>query len=572
MVRHIRWQILLVVMGTILAGVLLSYQAVGIELELVPASGGTLVEALVGQPQYLNPLLSQNNPVDRDICALVFEGLTRYDEHGQLVPALASGWNISGDGLVYTFWLRQDVRWQDGIGFSADDVLFTIQLLQDPGYTGPADLGVLWNSVEVERLNRWTVTMTLQEPFAPFLDYTTIGMLPVHLLDGVTAAELPDQPFNGSPIGTGPFRVEESDWESGRLLLSANGLYREGKIPKLSGVEFQFFSDYGSALTAYEGGQVNSVGKVIAADMPRARALGNINLYTSSLPRETMILLNLQSEELSFFQDKRVRQALLMGLDRPTLIADILSGQGMVAHSPIFPGSWAYFGEVMQYEHDPERAAQRLDGAGWLLPEENDSQAHLVESEMLAGGVRTREERELSFSLLAAANTTHELLANEIAHQWGEMGIRVTVDPVEPGRISERLEAGDFQAALIDVDMRGDPDLYSLWSESAVQEGQNYGGWRHREASELLEQARQLTNVGQRTTRYYHFQQIFAEEVPALLLYFQTYTYGISDQVQQVSIGPLTTPSDRFASISDWFLVWREVVIRKSSPRLGDSW
>ena len=83
MVRHIRWQILLVVMGTILAGVLLSYQAVGIELELVPASGGTLVEALVGQPQYLNPLLSQNNPVDRDICALVFEGLTRHDEHGQ---------------------------------------------------------------------------------------------------------------------------------------------------------------------------------------------------------------------------------------------------------------------------------------------------------------------------------------------------------------------------------------------------------------------------------------------------------------------------------------------------------
>jgi peptide/nickel transport system substrate-binding protein len=572
MVHHIRWQILLVVLGTILAGALLSYYAVGIELELVPASGGTLVEALVGQPQYLNPLLSFHNPVDRDVCALVFEGLTRYDEHGQLVPALASGWHISGDGLVYTFWLRQDVRWQDGIGFSADDVLFTIQLLQDPGYTGPADLGVLWNSVEVERLNRWTVTMTLQEPFAPFLDYTTIGMLPVHLLDGVTAAELPDQPFNQSPIGTGPFRVEESDWESGRLLLSANGLYREGKIPKLSGVEFQFFSDYGSALTAYEDGQVNSVSKIVAADMPRARALDGISLYTSSLPRVTMILLNLQSEEISLFQDKRVRQALLMGLDRPALIADILNGQGMVAHSPIFPGSWAYFGEVTPYEHDPERAAQRLDAAGWLLPEREDSPANLVESEVLAGGVRSHEEQEMSFTLLAAANTTHQLLADEIARQWAELGIRVTVDPVEPGRISQLLEAGDFQAALIDVDMRGDPDLYSLWSESAVQEGQNYGGWRHREASELLEQARQLTNVGQRTTRYYHFQQLFAEEMPALLLYFQTYTYGISDQVQQVSIGPLTTPSDRFASISDWFLVWREVVIRKSSPGLGDRW
>lgn len=572
MVRHIRWQILLVVLGTILAGALLSDQAVGIELDWVPASGGTLVEALVGEPEYLNPLLSFSNPVDRDICALVFEGLTRYDEHGRLVPSLASGWNISGDGLVYTFWLRQDVRWQDGIGFSADDVLFTIGLLQDPSYTGPADLGALWRSVRVERQNRWTVTITLPEPYAPFLDYTTIGMLPMHLLDGVSAAELAQKAFNQSPIGTGPFRVETGDWGSGRLVLTANALYREQRIPKLSGVEFQLYPNYGSALTAFEDGEVNSVCRVVAVDMPRARSLENINLFTSSLPRVTAIVLNLRSAELAFFQDKGVRQALLIGLDRPGLIADILNGQGILAHSPIFPGSWAYYGDVTEYEFDRDRAAQKLDAAGWLLPEPGDSLPNLVESEALASGVRSYDEQELSFTVLAAANTTHHMLANEIADQWSRLGVRATVEAVDPSQVSQRLVAGDFDAALIDVDMRGDPDLYSLWSESAVQEGQNYGGWRHREASELLEQARQLTNVGQRTTRYYQFQQLFAEEVPALLLYFQTYTYGISDQVQQVSMGPLTTPSDRFSSISDWFLVWREVVIRKSSSRLGDGW
>jgi peptide/nickel transport system substrate-binding protein len=238
-----------------------------------------------------------------------------------------------------------------------------------------------------------------------------------------------------------------------------------------------------------------------------------------------------------------------------------------VADSPIFPGSWAFFGEVQPYDYDPDLAAARLDAAGWVLPKQDEGSTVLVESEDLQGGVRIRDTREFSFTLASAAGTTHQLLAKEISRQWARLGVRVSVQLREPGQIAQLLEEGEFDAILMDVDMRGDPDLYPLWSESAVLEGQNYGGWINREASQLLEQARQLTGTGQRTTRYYHFQQIFADEVPALLLYYHTYTYGISDQVQQVTIGPLTNPSDRFATISDWFLVWSEVLIRKSSPK-----
>lgn len=567
MIRHIRWQILLVALGVILAAILLSYQAVGVEEIFVPASGGTLVEAIVGRPQYLNPLLNFSNPIDQDICALVFEGLTDYDQHGNLVPVLANGWNISLDGLVYTFWLRQDVRWQDGIDFSADDIVFTIQLLQDPGYTGPADLAALWRSVEVEKVNRWTVTFTLQEAFAPFMDYTTIGILPAHLLQGVTAEELVDHPFNRQPVGTGRFRVDSSDWESGRLLLSANGLYREQQIPKLSGFEFRFFPDYSSALTAFEEGEVTSVSQIQMADMSRAREIEGLKLFTSSLPRHTVLLLNLQDDSLPFFQERRSRQAFMYGMDRAVLIANVLNGQGVIAHSPIFEGSWAYFGEVKQYGFDPDLAAGLFESSGWLLPEQAEAGVTILESENLVSGVRFRDEIELSFTLIAAENSLHQAVANELSRQWARLGVRATVHTVEPGQISQILADGEFDAILVDIEMRGDPDLYALWSESAIAEGQNYGGWQNREASELLEQARQLTNLGQRTTRYYRFQQIFVDEMPALLLYHHTHTYGISDQVQQVSMGPLTEPSDRFATISDWFLVWREVIIRKSSPQ-----
>ncbi len=562
MIRYIRWQIILVVLGMILAAVLLSYQAVGLEEVFVPASGGVLIEGVAGWPQTLNPLLSFTNPVDRDICALVFEGLTRYDRNGQLTPALATGWNVSLDGLVYTFWLRQDVRWQDGITFSADDVVFTTQLLQDAGYTGPADLGALWRSVQVDKINRWTVTFTLQEPYAPFLDYTTIGLLPMHLLEGVTAAELPSHPFNRQPIGTGRFQIAGSGWEDGKLLMNANLLYREQR-PQLAGIEFRFFADHASALAAFEPGEVHTVSDIQRADIGRAQALQEVNLFTSSLPRYTTILLNLQDEDLPFFQDRSVRQALLHALDRPELIANALNGQGIIAHSPISPDSWAFFGDVSQYGYDPDQAAALLDAAGWSLPPQEATEANLVESEDLPDGVRKQEERELSFTLTAAAGV-HEQVAREVARQWAKLGIRATVIVTEPLQIQQILTDRSFDAIIADIDMRGDPDLYALWSESAIREGQNYAGWRNREASELLEKARQSANPGQRATLYYHFQQLFAQEAPAILLYYHTYTYGVSSQVQQVSIGPLTDPSDRFITASDWFLVWREVTIRKT--------
>jgi peptide/nickel transport system substrate-binding protein len=382
----------------------------------------------------------------------------------------------------------------------------------------------------------------------------------------VTGARLTNLAFNRQPVGIGRFKVAGSNWDDGRLLLTVNPLYWDKERPRLQEIEFRFYSDYESVLSAYEAGEIYSIGNIQRLDIVRAESFEDVNLFTSSLPRYTAILLNLQDDALPFFQDRIVRKALLYGLNRPALIADVLAGQGTVAHSPIAPGSWAYFGDVQHYDYDGELAAEMLDGAGWLLPEQDEVGTGLVESEALREGVRRREDHELSFDLLAIGGSTHETLARAIAAYWAKLGIRATVKTVPADELFQALEEGDFAAALVDIDLQGDPDLYAFWSESAIREGQNYAGWRHRQASELLEQARQLTSVDQRTILYYHFQQLFAEEMPALPLYYHTYTYGISSDVQNVSMGPLTEPSDRFATVSDWFLVWREVIIRRTNP------
>src|SRR5712692_1709663 len=198
--RHLRWQLVIAILGMLLVGGLLAGKGQhGIQVTEEPVRGGAYSEALIGTPHHFNPLLDAANPVDRDIDRLLFSGLSRFDAVGQPIPDLAN-WIISQDNLSYTFVLRGDARWHDGQPVTSADVAFTIGLMQDPGYSGPADVAKLWQTVTYKVINQQTISMTLPEPFAPFLDYTSFGLLPEHLLSGTAAAQLPNLTFNSAPV------------------------------------------------------------------------------------------------------------------------------------------------------------------------------------------------------------------------------------------------------------------------------------------------------------------------------------------------------------------------------------
>src|SRR5512137_193770 len=186
--RHLRWQAIIAILSLLLITSLLAGQSrSGPPINFEPSPGGIYTEAMVGAPRALNPLLDQRNPVDHDIDRLIFSGLTRFDAHGRPVPDLAH-WIVSADQLTYQFILKPQLVWHDGEPLTTADVAFTLGLLQDPAYPGPADIGKLWQSVKVNVVSSQIIDLTLPEPFAPFLDYTSVGLLPKHLLPGVTAA------------------------------------------------------------------------------------------------------------------------------------------------------------------------------------------------------------------------------------------------------------------------------------------------------------------------------------------------------------------------------------------------
>ncbi len=553
MARSVRWQVLLIAVGMALVGTLLAYLAIQYTVDEVPTVGGTYVEGVAGAPRAINPLLSAYNDVDRDLCALVFDGLTRFDTNGTVVPALARGWDVSPDGLSYVFHLRSGVRWHDGEPFTSDDVLFTVNLLQDPDYPGPPDVGALWRTVQVERQDNYTIrfTLAISQPFAPFLDYTTVGILPAHRLAGIRAADLPGLDFNLSPVGTGPFQVAEVEADGGSVtsvLLERNPQYY-GSAPLLERIRFRFYPSHQGVFRAYQAGEVEGIGQVTLENRAQAEAetQHGLALYSAQMSRQVLIFLNLgRPDELPFFQEVEVRQALLYGLDRQGLIERVLGGWGLVAHSPIIAGNWAYDPNVRQYPYDPSQARVILDRAGWQM-----SWATLV---------RSRDEVPLAFTLLTSTDPVQTAVAQEVARQWAEIGVQATVVTVSPLDVRAALEQRNYQAALVELDLPGDPDPYPLWHQTQITTGQNYAGLDHRRISEILEAARINVDPAQRMALYREFQDLFTQEIPAILLYHPVYTYGVSERVRGVQMGPLMTPADRFTTVTDWYVATRRVI------------
>lgn len=542
--RYLRWQAVIAILGIVLLGALLRYTAYNFTSVTVPERGGTLVEGVAGSPQFLNPLLSQYNQVDGVMCSLLFNGLTMLDERGEVVPDLAETMTVSPDGLTYDFRLRSGLYWHDSMPVTARDVLYTIQAMQAEDFPGMAWLSDLWREVEVtapEGPDGLAVRFILKQPFSPFADYTTIGLLPAHLWEEVPVGDMMASQYNTRPIGTGPLQLDRIS--ATQVDLKVNPSYH-GASPFLEGLTVRFYPDHQSLMPAYERGEIDAISWVWPEDMPQATAQEDLTLFSSAISGYTLIYLNQANPNVPFFKDTSVRQALMYGLDRQKLIDTAMHGQGLIAHSPIMPHSWAYDADVRQYVHDPALAIQLLEQAGWL-----DSDGD---------GIRDREGVKLAFVLLGKDKAK----LDAISAMWAELGVQAEAQAVSlPGLTADFLVPRTYDAALVDWELSGDPDPYPLWHSTQATTGQNYAGWDNRAADEAIEQARSLPHREARRTHYIEFQRVFAEELPALLLYYPVYTYGVRDKIHDVQMGPLNTPGDRYRSLANWYSVTKRVTV-----------
>jgi peptide/nickel transport system substrate-binding protein len=534
----------------------------------------TYREAVIGSIQRLNPVFAAYNAVDHDITSLIFEGLTRSNEYGEARPALAQRWVISSDALEYTFFLRQDVLWQDGNPFTANDVAYTMSILRAPDFPGDRDLNRFWRTVETELLDVHTVRFRLTQPLSTFLDKVGIGMLPEHALRGTSAAALAAHPFNLTPIGTGAYQLEaiRTD-ESGAVRavdLRAAPVYRlrpEGQAQPfaIDRVRFQLFDTFENALAALESGAVDGLASRNRADRrPLFLSANTANLapYNAIDPVFGALIFNWVDDSTRFFRERGVRRALEIGLDRAAMIDRALSNSAVLADSPIPVGSWAYLAALPYPAYDPAESRRLLALAAERYQNpEADENADSTEATGEPASTDTVDVQLapsglFAFTILIPDDPALSGLASEIASQWSQLGLTVTVDAVAREQYQLRLEAHDFDSALVEYSMRGssDPDPFAFWHQGEYPDGENYGGADDRIISELLERARRDASGINRIGYYHDFQRTFIDRAIAIPLYFPVFTYVTTPRLQNLQLGYVGAPYDRFRSIGMWSL------------------
>jgi len=547
LIKKLRWQILIIVLALIVIAVVLwGQQAEPVLVEAPePTGGGLYVEGIVGSLMRLNPLLAEFNPPDQDATSLLFRGLIRFDSSGLPQPDLSSAWGISADGVVYNFSLREDVFWHDGEPVTSEDVVFTVGLMQDPAFPIPEDLAVFWQEIEVVSLDDSTLQFRLPEAYSPFLGYLDFGVLPSHLLGDLSVAEIVDAPFNLQPVGTGPFQFDQLIVEEGQIngvVLKKNPDFY-GEQAFLDQVAFRYYPDSQTVWDAYQEGEIQGIGEISDDILDEALADENLRFYTSRMPELTLVLINLDNPELPFLAEEDLRKALLYGVNRQYLVGHLNEGQAIIADGPVFPKTWAYYEDLPRYEFDPELAIEIIKELGFTIPGEG-------------GAARENEEGErLAFELMFPETGLHTLVAQSIQENWTALGFEINLLPLPYQELLAKLEARDYEAALVDLNLTGmpDPDPYPFWHQTQATGGQNYSMWNDRRASEYLEQGRLMLDIGERARLYKNFQVRFHDQLPALPLYYPVYNYGVSSEVKGVRIGPIFERSDRLDTITEWY-------------------
>jgi peptide/nickel transport system substrate-binding protein len=498
------------------------------------------VEAVAGEPPLLNPVLAPYTLAGQDVLSLVFPSLTRTDAAGNVEMDLAEWLEVDEEGRAYVVRLRDGLRWDDSEPLTAEDVAFTVRLIQAPDHQGSQELADLWRGVEVEVVDALTVRFRLPTPLASFPEHLTLGLLPHHVLDGVAASALPLHPFNRQPVGAGPYRVVSFDPE--RLVLERNPAYH-GAAPRLSRIELRVYGERTAAVRALLSAEVDGLAGLRPDEIGQVTTSPSHVLY--ALPERSKTATVIFNLDVATLKEPAVRKAVARAVNRESLIREALGGLGEPAIGPIPIQSWAYARAPSTVEHDPLAAAALLDEAGWRLGPD---------------GVRQRDGAPLTFRLLTADTADRLAVARMLASQIGAIGIRVEVSAVPADElVDEYLEPRRFEAALVGQwSMGSDPDVYPQWHSSQVgRSGGNYAAFADADVDRWLEVGRQESDREARRNAYLHFQARWAEEQPAVMLYHPIFSFAVARDVWGVAADPLPDSTWRLRSAAGWHRVAR---------------
>ena len=463
--------------------------------------GDAIVSASIADARNLLPMLASDS-ASSEISSMIFNGLVKYDKDINLVGDLAQSWEVQEGGLVIIFHLRKDVRWQDGVKFSAADVEFTYRKMIDPSVRTPYG-GDFERVKSLEVLDDYTVKITYKEPFVPGLASWAMAIIPKHVLE---KDDLNNTKFSRQPLGTGPYKLKT--WKSQeKIELVSNHDYFE-KRPFIDRAITRVIPDDSTIFLELQTQGIDS-SSLSPLQYSRQTDTQFFKKYYRKfrLPgfNYTYLGYNLSNPK---FSDQRVRQALNYAVNKQEIIDMVLLGFGTISTGPFVPQSWAYNQNIKPMAFDPDKARTILREAGWT-DTNND-------------GWLEKGGQIFEFSIVTNQGNEERLkVAQIIQRRLKDIGIRVKIKVVEWSVfLSEVIDRKNFEAILLGWSVPREPDNFDIWHSSKTKEGEfNFIGYKNDEVDKLLLEGRRIFDQQERQKIYHRIHEIIYDEQPYMFLF-----------------------------------------------------
>lgn len=540
-----RWLRLWLNLG-ILALLTLGGQFIVDRVGFVPARGGTLTEGAIGAPQYINPVLARGSTVDELLTHLIFRGLMTVDGEGRVVPDLAKSITPADDGKSYTVKLRPNLYWSDTERLTSQDAVFTFETIIDSAYKSP--LAGVFKGVTVAALDDQTVVFTLPAASNGFPSLLTTGLIPAHAWADTSPETFALAELNTKPtISNGPFRYQSLTKDRNGTIHSYTFVRNKsyaGSAPLLDKVIVKFYPDQPQALEALSAKSVDSLGNINLSDVSKIAKHDVITPFP--LTQLTGVFFN-QGKNPAL-KTKEVRQALATAVDRTPIIDQVLHGFARPVVGPILPGSLGYNEFLKRFDFNLATAEKMLDDAGW---KKNDQ------------GIRQKGAQQLTFVFTSVDEPISNGIAERLLANWRAIGAQVEHKKIEAGHIQKDvIRPRQYETLLFSQRYDIDVDPYPFWHSSQQRDpGFNLAVFFNKKIDQDLEDGRTTTSVEQRRTDYLDFQNILAEEVPAIFLYQSEYLYTHQSSLRGMTVKRLASGADRVLNIDNWYvkrkLAWK---------------
>jgi len=513
----------------------------------MPSKGGMVTEGVIGSSRFINPILAVSD-IDRDLTTLVYSGLMKATPNGNLIEDLAESYNISEDGLIYNFILKDNIFFHDGVKVSSDDVVFTIQKTQDIGLKSPKR--VSWDGVTVEKINEKEIRFILKQPYTPFLENTTMGILPSHIWTDENSEQFSFNTFNNKPIGSGPYKIKKIKYDSGKKPLSYElesfKKYALGE-PYISNIKFIFYPSENSLINGYKKGEVENINSISPNRLPELEKMG-AQIKHTPIPRVFAVFFN--QNQASVLANKEVRESLAAALDKKKIIQKVLGGYGEQIDGPIPPGILERakadkYNKTTTMEERKEIAREILRNGGWKFDEEKAFWKKETK----------KENFELRFSLSTANTPELKSTAEIIAEEWRDIGADVNIKIFESGDLNQNvIRPRKYDMLLFGEIISRELDLFAFWHSSQRNDpGLNIALYANITADKLLEDARSTTDKNVMIDKYRKFEDEVSTDIPAIFIYSPDFIYITSKNIKNLELGLVITPEERFLNIHKWY-------------------